>query len=349
LNPVWNEEATLQLSHPASRVLIIQVWDKDSATKADSLGIAGVTLGLINLKQGQSKQLSLTLYYQAQKSGKILIEITALDFDIACEDSSYEAELDMSHWSQLGSSRSLKSILTNSINSKEDKHLDDKFGVLMVDDVYDDLQTGDVLIHSGNGTFSMFIQLALNCMWSHVSMLIKNPSERLRRAYNIPEDAGQVFVFEVESETIDRREGGGVQLTELRYWMEDYYKNDPRDFCAIRRLHLPNDESDKKVRDISKIEDWMIGLKDSKYEQHKFDLVKCIFKKNKKSDTSSLFCSEIIAAIMVQMGMLPHTTITSNYSPKDFASSETSLATVLLQGARYATEKRLRLRLPDVE
>mgnify|MGYP002379337530 CR=1 FL=1 len=256
--------------------------------------------------------------------------------------------LDLSSWSQLSSSRSLKSILSRTITEKDDLKLNSKFQIELVDDVYDSLDTGDILLHSGNGNFSAIIQLMTGCMWSHVSMLIRNPSDEIKRAYNVPlsnNPKDELYVFEAEAKTWDNKQGGGLQLVEFRKWMRDYYERDPRDFMALRRLMISDVERSTKVKQLSPdLTRFILDNTSTKYEQKKSELMKCIIKTNKASGKSSFFCSEVVAECFILMGLLPKNTISNNYSPRDFSSSSSSLSTVLLQGAKFSTETRIKYR-----
>lgn len=363
LNPVWNESWDIELTEPSERLIVFRVLDKDTTTKNDLLGISGLSLALLSLPRQTPVSHELPLFYKGKTHGSISIELTALDFEMngsLGDDDDHKKEetdvvddsaltspaIDLSSWSKLSSSRSLKSILSRKITEKDDAKLNSLFEVELVDDVYDSLGTGDILLHSGNGSFSAVIQLVSGCMWSHVSLLIRDPSDDIKRAYNVPEDTdGSLFVFEAEAKTWDNKQGGGLQLVEFRKWMREYYERDPRDFMALRRLVVEGENRTERIRQLSdELKQFILQSITTRYEQKQIDLMRCIVKRNKKSDTSSFFCSEVVAECFVRMGVLPKNTISSNYSPKDFSSGATSLATVLLQGAKFSTEKRVRFK-----
>jgi hypothetical protein len=120
----------------------------------------------------------------------------------------------------------------------------------------------------------------------------------------------------------------------------------PTDFTAFRKLLIPNNDKSKHHKDTSLLENYIHTLTNVNYKEQKLSLVKCIVKRNRKLDTTSLFCSEIVAKILVEMGLLPGHTIVTNYSPKDFSTLATSLNSVLLHGASYSKERRMRLIVP---
>jgi len=70
--------------------------------------------------------------------------------------------------------------------------------------------------------------------WSHAAMVVVDPPPEVRLAFKIDATYEQdlkerVFIFESDTETQDKRAGGGTQLFPLRRWMEccvrDYTEN----------------------------------------------------------------------------------------------------------------------------
>ncbi|EFC36033.1 predicted protein [Naegleria gruberi] len=248
--------------------------------------------------------------------------------------------------------RSLKSILSGNISEKESQRLDNLFGVEYLEDIYDELRTGDVLLHSGKGTFSKAIQLGFSSTWSHLSIIIRNPPKELLELYKVQVDASSrfstVFVAESETDTVDNKEGGGIQLVELRRWFMDYLERDPTDLCCLRRLNIPSMDNRPKDENIvdqfPTLVDYLKISIDKKYETSKSELLKCVIKRNTQSNDANVFCSEFVAECYLRMGLLPQNTITCNYGPRDFSQESNLVNTVLLKGANLTKEKRIRVR-----
>ena len=59
LNPVWNEHVIFALVNPESRVLLFNLYDKDTGKWSNNLGICGVSLGAISFKRNEPVDLSL--------------------------------------------------------------------------------------------------------------------------------------------------------------------------------------------------------------------------------------------------------------------------------------------------
>jgi hypothetical protein len=229
LNPVWNEEVVFALTTPEQRSIMFQVKDANIYKKSELMASTGISLSEVTLHQGKPVDLILNLYHESDKHhGHLHVQLTALDFSIENEEFDpveHNGEINMSHLNELGHGRSLKSIVTNTITPEEDAKLDKLFDWVHVDDVYDQLDTGDILLKSGVGTFSMFIQLGLRCMYSHVAVIIRDPSDELKAAFKVPDDIqGNVFVLEADSELFvdPSRKTGGVQFMELRQWLRAY-------------------------------------------------------------------------------------------------------------------------------
>lgn len=338
LNPVWRETFVMPLKYTTGTVCF-EIRDSDTVSKADLLGISVVSLAHLRLEKNVPRELWLDVIWKKQKKGKLHVELTALDFDNLIE-STDEDLLEVDLEQKLPKTRSLKSILDKVIGPKEDALLDELFGFVTVGEVYSTLQTGDILLHSGNGNFSSAIMLATGSMFSHVSMVLCNPSEKLRKAYDVPDDCkGNVFVVEAAKKLIHRKvPHGGVQLVEIGNFLDICKRNEGEtDFWALRRIKLP-----QQPLNTQGLEDLLLSVLDRPYEKKRFEMIKSIFKSNSAKDASSYFCSEFIADVFIALGLLPHSIITNNCSPKDFSSTMTFLQTSLLQGATFASEIRIK-------
>ncbi|EFC41131.1 predicted protein [Naegleria gruberi] len=370
LNPVWDETFEIPLEHnPEQYVLICQLYDKDTFTSDDSLGFAAVSLSILKLKEGEPFEMWLNL--QGVPKGSLNVRIEPLDFSIndgfVSSNSEEIPQIDLTNFlkeykNEKGGGfstrgRSLASILSGNISEKESHRLDKLFGVEYLEDVYDSLRTGDVLLHSGKGNFSKAIQLGFSSTWSHLSVIIRNPPKEVLDAYNVKVDHSShystVFVAESETDTVDNKEGGGIQLVELRRWFLDYLTRDPTDLCCLRRLNIPSMGERPKEENITEhfpsLVEYLKRCTTKKYETSKSELLKCVIKRNTQSNDSNVFCSEFVAECYTKMGLLPQNTITCNYGPRDFSQESNLVNTVLLKGANLTPEKRVRVKEWDKE
>jgi hypothetical protein len=112
--------------------------------------------------------------------------------------------------------------------------------VFKFEDVQNLLDSGDLILSHGRERFSRAIQacrfnysifqlqtnLVTGSYWSHAAILIRNPSELIKEKYQVKKifdhakeekldldpAMDNIFVFESETETFDKRPGGGCQV-----------------------------------------------------------------------------------------------------------------------------------------
>lgn len=172
------------------------------------------------------------------------------------------------------------------------------------DELRGQLKTGDVVLFSGKGLISKGIQWITGSKWSHIGIVLRL------------DDLDQVVLWESTtlSKTKDLISGklvSGVQLVSLSRRLASY-KGD----VAVRTLGgytwLP--EADKVLADVRK------EFEGRPYELSKWELVKSamdLFCHNKE-DTSSLFCSELVAEVYQRLHLLSEYKPSNEYTPADF-------------------------------
>ncbi len=162
------------------------------------------------------------------------------------------------------------------------------------------LQTGDIVLFSGKGIISSIIKFFSNSEWSHLGMVVRWDDLNVIQLY--------------ESTTLSKLSGRkGVQLVSLRDRINTY-----KGKIAIRRLVT------KRTSEMMlKLKDFMWLHRNKKYEQNLWQLFLAAydgwFGKN-KADMSSVFCSELIAALWQLWGILSaHYRVPNEYTPANFA------------------------------
>ncbi len=171
-------------------------------------------------------------------------------------------------------------------------------------DIRDDLRTGDIVLFAGKGIISKVIQWATKSPYSHIGLVLV--------------DLRWDMVLLWESTTLSKiktvfgKVKQGVAIRPLSKAIEEY-KGD----VVIRELDRVLSKGQKNVLIKLRHE-----FKNKKYEESKWQLFKSAYDfiggKNKK-DTSSLFCSELVAEAYQQMGLLPLVLPSNEYTPADFA------------------------------
>lgn len=175
-----------------------------------------------------------------------------------------------------------------------------------------ELKTGDIVLFSGGGFISRFIQVGTLSKWSHVGMV-----------YELPEhDMLCIWESTSLSSEKDLCKGSlfsGVQMSFLSERLKNYNGNE----IAIRKNSktLTSDMLDALVAFRQKV-------KHKPYQQNKVELIKSALDGipglDNKEDLSSLFCSELLAEAYQEMGLLNNNIPSNEYTPKDW-SSESSL------------------------
>ena len=363
LNPVWNQSFDFEVKElQAEQILVVcKIFDRDYLQRNDKLGFVAISLSVLKLKQNEPFDMWLPL--QGIQHGSLHIKITALNFSInGLIDSGnltlipqvdlrnilndYKNSRGTVSFKPRG--RSLMSILNGTISDEESNRLDKLFGVAYVHELYDKLRTGDIILSSGRISFSKTIELAYGSTWSHISMIIRNPDMNLLLHYGVNHDVASdpsscVYVVESETDTLDNREGGGVQIVEFRQWVNHVLSEGKNELFVVRHLKFHESSKDEKMEhQFPNLANHLIQVRFRQFEVHPLELLKVIFKKNKKKDETSLFCSEFVASCLVQMGLIPPNTLTNNYGPKDFSSETNNINTVLLWGASYSDEVRIK-------
>ena len=181
------------------------------------------------------------------------------------------------------------------------------------------LRTGDLILQSGRGPFSLAIQVATGCPWSHTAMVVRDPvTDRVL----VWESAGKG----VSDDDLDRQCKWSAGLTPLSEKLvakpgPKFYlpNNDHLGDVAVRRVEgeLPGGALERLAAFRQKV----YGLP---YEADKLELLKAVLGRlgNRREDLSSLFCSELVAATLGEMGLLPPTRSANSYRPRDFSTYE---------------------------
>lgn len=101
-----------------------------------------------------------------------------------------------------------KILAVKSISKLSEKELDEHFSMRLFDEAEGDFGTGDILLFRGTEGFSKLIKFSSISIFSHVMIIVRDPSDEVKKAYGISFEE-KVFVFESDSE-IEQHEGGGV-------------------------------------------------------------------------------------------------------------------------------------------
>lgn len=171
----------------------------------------------------------------------------------------------------------------------------------------DTLQTGDVLLFSGQGPISTAIKIGTMSKWTHIGMIIRDNLDLIMSW----ESTMLIKQPSLDSGIIE----SGVMILNLSRRIIEYEGE-----VAVRRLRQPLStkqfcllmEMRKRVRKVS-------------YEKDYIQLIKSAYDGPggaNKEDMSSIFCSELIAAYFKLIKLLPVDKTSNEYTPKDFSGPE---------------------------
>ena len=181
-----------------------------------------------------------------------------------------------------------------------------------------DLNTFDIVLWSGTGNLSKFIQMGTQSLWSHVGMVLRTEPDL-------------VMLWESTLE----EDHSGVQLTPLS---KSVYGS-----VAVRRMNIPGGITTEMNAGLARAR---LDFADRKFEASWMEFMKAgwdgPFGKNTK-DLTTLFCAELIAETLMMCGLLEDETVSgkpsNEYTPKDFSTEETDPKAVpLLKGATLEDE-----------
>ena len=185
------------------------------------------------------------------------------------------------------------------------------------DEIRPELKTGDVLLFSGKGFVSWSIKFGSyfgrifrrkrsgRPRWSHVGMIVRNESG--------------VFLYESTTlstvkDTLTGRKVQGVQLVLLSERLRGYKGK----VALLAGPRLP-EGSEAVLRHMRQ------EFKGTPYEESKLELLRSLVDigRENKADTSSMFCSELVATAYQRMGFSGSFPDPANeYIPSDFEEME---------------------------
>lgn len=186
------------------------------------------------------------------------------------------------------------------------------------DSVRPNLDTFDLVLWSGNGRLSRFIQYGTRSTWSHVGLVVKMPGDILM--------LWESTIHSSEGNVVD-----GVQFTPLSLSimgdMAVRRMTANRTPDMFDKLMAVRAELDGRPFERSWMEFFLAGY-DGPFGHNTRDL-------------TTLFCAELVAETLQQVGLLDPAKSSNEFTPRDF-SEETRAPLALLQGATLGEETFLK-------
>ena len=206
--------------------------------------------------------------------------------------------------------------------------------------------TGDILLFSGNGLFSIAEEVFTNSIYSHVGMLYKSLENG--NLYNW-ESTRTVKMMDILTKT----EKNGPRLIELDVSIKKYLIHG--NLVVYRKLLTPYDpktHTGGSRRNMTKEEElllleWMRKETKKKYEEKLWELPEAYTRCTilpRSADPSSVFCSEEVAETWKFMNM-PINRNSDFYCPQDFSEKHEDLWTAEQKVMGYKLTREYRIEL----
>ena len=178
----------------------------------------------------------------------------------------------------------------------------------------DELETGDIILFSGNYFLSYIVEYFTKSIYSHVGVVLKNPNlgdAKFKGIYLL--ESG----FENTPDPENHRIKKGVQIINL----EDKIKN-YKGRIYVRKLHCTRDK--KFYEKIIEIHSTVHNIP---YDLNPIDWIKGYFKidigNTQKENT--YWCSALVSFVYVELGFLNKNIPWTLISPKELSSSSNQL------------------------
>lgn len=189
----------------------------------------------------------------------------------------------------------------------------------MYEDFCKDLRTGDLLLFNGSNWFSRLIEKFTHNDYSHVAIVLKNPSwldPNLEDGYYMIESGIEDF-----GDAVDNKIKFGVQITSLKKLYDEYSSNNLGKIYT-RKLRTDNietlqqniKEAYEKVKDKpydTDFVDWVLALAELEKSEQELDNLE--YRK-----TNTFWCSALVTFILVYCGYVDKHISWTLISPSDY-------------------------------
>ena len=172
-----------------------------------------------------------------------------------------------------------------------------------------ELELLGIALFGGTDVVSSVIRGVTKSQWSHVGILLRNNNIASH-------DRSGWYCFEAtgtaEEIVIDHTR----PHVQINPWMQALEKYDGRVAVRILTFESSAPRCEKVLTVVKKFH----GVP---YERHPFQMLKAVNQENHKEDLTSVFCSELVAQCLQELGILNKEKLSDNYLPKDFSSEAT--------------------------
>jgi len=189
--------------------------------------------------------------------------------------------------------------------------------LITYDDIKWRLNSGDILLFSGDSFFSRIVECVTWSRWSHVGMVYAPAGCKPLLWESVRHGTG------LKDHLTNRiKKDGGTQLVDLETRIRNYKGS----FISVRKIYLKTANYKSLQTRIERcMRNFMKEAKQKKFESNLSEIWCSIFHCNtccnNEEDTHEYFCSELIAETYIRIGLLPppcEFRPSNQYVPDDF-------------------------------
>jgi hypothetical protein len=176
-------------------------------------------------------------------------------------------------------------------------------------------QTGDLILYSSNNWISYFIEYFTGSQFSHIAMIIKDPTY-------IDSNLKGIYVLESGYETVpdpeDHKLKYGVQLTPIKEVINQYNDGKMGKLYYRQLTCLRSNNFKNKIKKIH------LDIHNKPYDLNILDWLKADLKLKLGNErkTKEFWCSALIAYVYHQLGFLNKDIKWTIVTPKEFSKKE---------------------------
>lgn len=185
----------------------------------------------------------------------------------------------------------------------------------------DNLALGYIALVDGQKLINNIIELGTVSRWSHVAMVLCNPNDITQN----PSATNQRSWYCFESNITP---GDDVHIITWK----DFMSFENNSSVVVRPFQYePN-----KMANSEFLKAVVNKYLNRPYETDTSELILSAFRANDRENLKSLFCSELVALVLQDLGLLPNEKLADNYVPADFSLERPN--SVQLIGAKLGNE-----------
>lgn len=135
--------------------------------------------------------------------------------------------------------------------------------------------------------------------WAQVGMVVKNPSEKLRLAFDLPATEQQFLLLG----DFDEADRSNVRLVSLDHYLKasrELYGSDLLEVC--RKLDLPNRTNDQEM--FPRLENWLLALRGKYYARSLEQMISRIQQQAQQVRSRVVFSTQLVTATYEAMGLI---------------------------------------------